>query len=176
MAQLKDTEINGNLYVDGDIQIGDTDVMSTIEELKSNCGHIMAAISSNITLTTSAANISLSSVIESSGDFFQLTSDGNIKVLKDCVATINAQIYTLTGYTADDILHILIYKNGGVICRGIIRAINSASYTTLSANCTKVLSAGDTISFGTYNQTGARGTISSSSHFTNFSITGIGVL
>lgn len=34
MAQLKDTTIAGNLNVSGAIQIGDTDVMDTINELK----------------------------------------------------------------------------------------------------------------------------------------------
>ena len=33
MAKLKDTEIDGNLYVSGDIQIGDTDVMNKLDEL-----------------------------------------------------------------------------------------------------------------------------------------------
>ena len=39
MAQLKDTEINGNLYVSEDVQIGDLSVSSSLNDLASRILH-----------------------------------------------------------------------------------------------------------------------------------------
>lgn len=57
MAQLKDTEINGNLNVSGAIQIGDTDVTTAIDELNENITNrgirsLIANVTASATETT----------------------------------------------------------------------------------------------------------------------------
>ena len=48
MAKLKDTEIDGNLHVSGDIQIGDTDVMTAIDELNTKIETVNTKIPFNL--------------------------------------------------------------------------------------------------------------------------------
>lgn len=51
MAQLKDTQINGNLNVSGDVQIGNMDVMSKFDEVNANLS-ALNAFANNIAFVT----------------------------------------------------------------------------------------------------------------------------
>lgn len=51
MAQLKDTQINGNLNVSGDVQIGNMDVMSKFDEVNANLNTLNAFVN-NIAFMT----------------------------------------------------------------------------------------------------------------------------
>ena len=113
-------------------------------------------MSSNLTLSTSAKKVALTTF---SGSGCQLSSNG-IKVANAGTYMINGSAYCTTGYTANDIIHIQLYKGSTSLCDSTKRVSNASPYEIMPVGPIIVtLAANDVIYLYAHNQTGARGTV-----------------
>lgn len=113
-------------------------------------------MSSNLTLSTSAKKVALTTF---SGSGCQLSSNG-IKVANAGTYMINGSAYCTTGYTANDIIHIQLYKGSTSLCDSTKRVSNASPYEIMPVGPIIVtLAANDVIYLYAHNQGGARGTV-----------------
>lgn len=113
---------------------------------------------SNLTLSTSWQKVPLSSFY---GSGCSASSNG-IKVAQGGNYWVQGTIYLTTGFTAGDLIHVAIYKNGTLIneCRRHVAYANP--YETFDVPATILsLSANDVVYIYAYNQNGARGLVQS---------------
>lgn len=114
-------------------------------------------ISSTFSLSTSEQKVPLNTFTLSSG--CTLSSNG-IKVPANGVYVIEGSAYAYTGFTVNDIIHILLYVNSSSRLESQKRIMSANPYETIVTGQLMIsLSAGDVIYLYAYNQTGARGTI-----------------
>lgn len=110
-----------------------------------------------LTLTTSAQKIALTSF---SGYGMSATSNG-IKVAKAGTYLVIGSAYFHSGFTANDIVHLIILKNGTYICDSILRMYTASPYQTVQDSTIVTCAANDVFYLYAYNQTAARGKIAS---------------
>lgn len=117
-------------------------------------------LSSSLTLATSDKKVALGTF---SGSGCSSSSNG-IKIDANHAGTysISGAIYASTGYTANDIVHAVIYKNSTLIGDTGKRVSNGSPYEIISVGPLVVdLAAGDVVYLYARNQSGARGTVAS---------------
>lgn len=113
-----------------------------------------------ITLTTSAQKLTLN---QFTGSGCSLSSNG-IKVEKAGIYEISGTAYFTTGFTVNDVMHMLLIKNSTTVVDNGKRAYAAAPYENIYVSPTIInLAAGDVIYVHVYNQTGARGTVGTGS-------------
>lgn len=113
---------------------------------------------SDISLTTSAKVIPMTTHRAKRGTDLTVVSNGVI-CEKDGIVAISAYAYFTTGYTANDIVHIVIRKGGTNILNWADRMV-STSYRYLGIpTIYQTVTAGTLIDLCAYNQTGARGLV-----------------
>lgn len=121
---------------------------------------VLKDLSANRALTSSSTKIPL---ITFNGSGCSLSSNG-IKVTNGGVYTVCASIYLGDGFTANDIVHLVINVNSKEIIHEQIRLHLAGAWTTYSTDNTIVnLNAGDVVYMYAYNQSGARGNVVRSS-------------
>ena len=144
MAKLKDTEIDGNLYVSGDIQIGDTDVMTAIDELNTNLSELNANVGVIATVPTSkivALNASVISI--TSALVHQVGKILNVNVIMDISSSRSGGVFDIQGYEP--------------IANQMLLAVKSDSLTTYALyvqDSTKYILPYTALPAGTYRVTG----------------------
>ena len=118
-------------------------------------------------LGSSAAKLPLKDFI---GNGCSLSSNG-IKVNNAGVYEVSATAYYYTGFTVNDTVHLLVYKNSTVIADNGMRIPTANPYENLNISPIIVnLAANDVVYLYAYNQSGARGTVAASSSRTCFAL------
>lgn len=115
-------------------------------------------MSSNLSLTTSRQKLALNTF---AGIGCSKSSNG-IKVTNAGVYLVTAHAYLQSGYTENDLVHVLITKNGSDdgLAEAVIRAPATSPYEIMTVGpVIASLAAGDVVYVHAYNQTGARGAI-----------------
>lgn len=119
----------------------------------------MTELTSAQTLTASAAKLSLKTF---SGVGCSASSNG-IKVENAGTYMVWGGVYMTTGYTVNDLVHVIVRQNSSTLIEGMGRPVVANTYTMLTTMPVIVTaSAGDVFYLYAYNQTGARGVIGSS--------------
>lgn len=116
---------------------------------------MLIGMSNTVNLTTTSQKAPMNTFI----GFGCSKSSNGIKVSEAGVYLISAQMYYSTGFTAGDIIHTEINKNGNtVLSETVARATNANPYTTYQTGpVITELAAGDTVYVYVRNQTAARG-------------------
>lgn len=129
-------------------------------------GHITSAItacgnnSTDLSLTTSEQRIPMTTYIANVGSHLSV-SDNGIRCGKTGFVEVSANIYFTSGFTKDDLVHLIIRKGTTDIMD--FRHRLSGTYTFYgSAPIVYEVSAGDYLYLYAYNQTAARGKVSRS--------------
>lgn len=87
-----------------------------------------------------------------------------IEIVTAGVYLVIGSCYCSTGFTANDIFHLAIWKNGSSACDTLTRMYSASPYQTVQASAVLKLSAGDVIALCVRNQTGERGTVTNRSN------------
>ena len=154
IASGESYKINGTALAAADVGAASSSDMTTVQEVLSTYGTLLT-LSSSQTLTTSAAKMALNTF---TGSGCSKSSNG-IKVTKAGLYQINGMAYLTTGFTANDIIHLMIRQNTTTIAEAVWRTPAAAPYETLYVGPMIVsASASDVFYLYVYNQTGGRGT------------------
>lgn len=153
---------SGNVEAAGDVTDGSSNTLSSVASSLSSVQTIqntyaeLYGMSSSLTLSTSGKKVALTTF---SGSGCQLSSNG-IKVTNAGTYMINGSAYCTTGYTVNDIVHIVLYKGSTSLHDSPKRVSNASPYEIMPVGPVIVtLAANDVIYLYAYNQTGARGTV-----------------
>lgn len=124
---------------------------------------LMGNTTTALTLSTTAKNlltVSLGMSYGSDGIYEFTPATGTIKILKDGAYFIRGCMYVTTGYTANDILHLIVYINGAVATQfDHVHRMVSTGYSTIEVTGLTPLVAGDTVQLFARNQTASRGSV-----------------
>ena len=116
-------------------------------------------MASALTLTTSAQKLPLGTTFVGNGCS---ASSNGVKVEKAGTYLILGSAYLFDGYTANDIVHLLIRAGSTEVADCVYRAPTANPYQTISTVPVVVqLAANSVVTLHAYNQVAARGTINS---------------
>lgn len=140
MAQLKDTEINGNLNVSEDIQIGDVSILDTIDNIYStiDAKHAVTTVETSKIVSLNSSVISITS-----GIVHQVGKILNVNVVISLSSSRNAGLIHIQGYKP--------------IANQMLLAVKSDSLTTYALyvqDSTKYILPYAALPAGTYRVTG----------------------
>ena len=157
-----DVAFNGNVTLavpnDGTHSVTATDLAPWLKALF--IWGTYTGITATVTQATSPVKLSLSTF---DGNGCSSSSNG-IKVPTAGKYLVWSSMYVTEGYTSGDILHLCTYKNSNSIYEGIYKVNATTPYMTLfSGPHLLTCAANDVLYLYTYNQTGARGKVQSSS-------------
>lgn len=121
-------------------------------------------MANNVTLnSTSYTKLSFVNAVGSSNRTFLTNDDGGIKALKSCIVFVFGSVHMETGWNANDLVHIRIYKNETATGADFVERKVSTSWGSLDCYTVVNLEAGDHLYIRVQNQTGARGIIKNDS-------------
>ena len=160
-GEYNGTEVSNGLIIgvnaDGTRKITVTDVAPWLTTLFT--WGSMTEQTASVTLTTSAAKVTLKTFTGNGCS----ASSGGIKVASAGTYLVWESLYIGTGYTVGDIVHIKVYKNSSAITDYVYRISSASQYATPSGGPYAITcAANDVLYLYAYNQTGARGTLTSS--------------
>lgn len=159
------------IHNDGSREIGFSSPIDWRKSLKvsSSCLRI-TSLSSNMSLTTSATKIPLITSSKNDPDNLLEVYNNGVKCNANGTIAIIASAYLHSGFTVNDIVHVMIYKNTSCWTDHGLRVRLEAPYQDVEACQMMGVSAGDVIYLYAYNQTGARGLIGSTSNRTYINV------
>lgn len=109
-------------------------------------------------MTNAAAKVSLSNLTGGVDHGFALTN-GGLECPYAGTVIVTGVIMLGTGYTANDLIHVRVYKNSSATGPDITERKVSTTYGSLQITTVVNVSKGDMLYLYAYNQTAARGTI-----------------
>lgn len=145
---------NGNVPIAGDVQ----DVSGALRYAPIAYGSL-TGMASALTLTTSAQKLPLGGTFV--GNECSESSNG-VMVEEAGTYMITGSAYLFGGYTANDIVHLLVHVGATEVADCLFRATTTNPYQTISTAPVVVqLAANTVVTMHAYNQVAARGTINS---------------
>ena len=145
---------DGNVPIAGDVQ----DMSGALRYAPIAYGSL-TYMASALTLTTSAQKLPLGTTFVGNGCS---ASSNGVKVEKAGTYLILGSAYLFDGYTANDIVHLLIRAGSTEVADCVYRAPTANPYQTISTVPVVVqLAANSVVTLHAYNQVAARGTINS---------------
>ena len=146
-----DTDRSNALTVDWK---GNIEASGNITSAISACGAVGTA---DIALSTSEKKITLSTNRGNVGNYLS-NWNGGVTCYKSGYVEVSAGIYFVSGFTANDLVHLVIKKNSTNIINAVHRLPGNYDYYSVAPIVYSV-SEGDTFYLFAYNQTAARGQI-----------------
>lgn len=154
-------DVNGKSYVNinaENIRVGSVNYGGDVGATAKLVGQTTTAL----TLSTTAKNLLTvsSAEITAGDDYYSFEQSGGITVKKNGIYFVRGCMYVTTGFTANDILHLIVYKNGAVITQmDKVHRMVSTGYQTIEVTGIFNLAEGDYLQLYGRNQTAARGNV-----------------
>ena len=118
----------------------------------------------NVTLSsTNYTKLSFVNTVGTSNRTFLTNDDGGIKALKSCIVFVFGSVNMGTGWNANDLVHIRVYRNSTATGADFVERKVSTGWGSMDCYTITNLVAGDHLYIYVQNQTGARGVIKNDS-------------
>ena len=154
LLPLSGGTITGDLEITGQLGLGDPSTFR--DEIGIGSYGSYTGLPSIASLTTTSTKLQLK---DFSGHGCEASANG-IKVHNSGLYMLWGGMYLSTGFTANDLVHVILTQGGTVQGEGLGRAPTTNPYATLNASPVIVTaSAGDVFYLYAYNQTASRGTV-----------------
>lgn len=119
----------------------------------------LAGMANDFSLSTSYAKVPLSTFSKSDPDGLFSASSNGIKVAASGTILVIASAYFYTGFTANDLVGIVVYKNSTNVCEHTLKVSTSKPYQSTFCSTLVDVSAGDVIYLYARNSTAAQGIV-----------------
>lgn len=109
--------------------------------------------------STKYTKLSFVNAVGTSNREFLTNDDGGIKALKSCTVFVFGSVHMGTGWNANDLVHIRVYRNSTATGADFVERKVSTGFGSMDCYTVTNLAAGDYLYIYVQNQTGARGVI-----------------